>query len=124
MSLSTNDLNSDGLPDLFIGVNAAKPATYEHSSHTTNNTLCLRLPSTALPGTRVTVHMTDGRHQTSEVHTGGGYLSQSAPLSFFGLGDGGIKAVKEIAIKFPNQKEIRRPLSEWTNHGRIYHLEN
>ncbi|MCH1501958.1 MAG: FG-GAP-like repeat-containing protein [Verrucomicrobiales bacterium] len=124
MSLSTNDLNSDGLPDLFIGINAATPATYEHSKTTTNNTLCLRLSSTALPGTRVTVHRKDGTHQTSETHTGGGYLSQSAPLLFFGLGDGGIKAVKEIAIKFPNQKEIRRPLSQLKKEGRIYHIND
>lgn len=120
MSLSTNDLNSDGLPDLLIGINAAKPVTYEHSQATTHNTLCLRLPSTALPGTRVTVHMKDGKRQTAESHTGGGYLSQSAPLLFFGLGDRGTEAVKDIAIKFPNRKEIRRPLSQLKNNVRIY----
>ena len=123
-SLSINDINSDGLPDLFIGINAAKPASYEHSKTTTNQTLCIRLPSTSLPGTRVTVHLKAGTQQTSETHIGGGYLSQSAPLLFFGLRDGGTKAVKEIAVKFPNQKEIRRALYQLKNHGRIYHFNS
>ena len=124
-SLTTTDFNHDGAPDLFIGVNAAEQATLDHSGSTAQNTLCLRLPTNAPPGTRVTVIMKDGSSlpdQTAELHAGGGYLSQSAGLVFFGLGGEGTKAVNEISIQFPNRKTLRKTLSQLEKWGSTYRM--
>ena len=51
----------------------------------------------AAVGSRVSLTSADGTVQTAEVHAGSGYLSQSAPDLFFGLGtDGGAGARLEV----------------------------
>ena len=124
-SLTTTDFNNDGAPDLFIGVNAAEQITFDHAGGTADNTLCLRLPSNTPPGTQVTLTMKDGStlpDQTAEIHAGGGYLSQSARLVFFGTGRNGTKAVKEISIQFPNRKTLSKTLSQLDKSGRTFRI--
>lgn len=124
-SLSTVDLNKDGQPDLFFGVNAATQMVYAHGGSTVGRTLSLSLSVTTPPGTRITVMMDGSKvpDQTVEIHTGGGYLSQSAHQIFFGLGARGTESVKEIAVQLPNQKEERYQLSQLRMTGPAYHIE-
>lgn len=77
-SLTLSDLNKDGAPDLQFGINGKPVRSFQGTS--AGKILAVRLPP--LPGTRVTLK-DEGRAQTAELYTGGGYLSQSAPLLFF-----------------------------------------
>jgi enediyne biosynthesis protein E4 len=97
-ALTATDFNSDGIADLFFGINSAKQIVLQHSGGSTNF-LSLRLPLDAEPGSRVTVTMKNGSTQTAEIYTGGGYLSQSPKLIFFGLGNNKSADVGQVSIK-------------------------
>lgn len=126
-SLTTTDLNDDGMPDFFVGVNSGEQAVFEHSaSPSGNSTLCLRLASQIPPGTQVKVVMKAGSqvpNQTAEFQIGGGYLSQSARLLFFGLGADGLTSVKEIQLQRPGGKMIRRSLSQLEHSGTTFRID-
>jgi hypothetical protein len=125
-SLTTSDFNEDGMPDLVVGINAAKQAVFEHSGNAMGKTLCLRLPPNAPPGTKVTLVSQDATqipNQTAELHSGGGYLSQSANLMFFGLGSYGNEFVKEIRVRSPGGKETVRSISQLRMSGSTYYID-
>ena len=89
-SLAITDLNGDGWPDFVIGVNDGPVQFYENQGTSGNNNLRVRLVGWAgnptCVGARVTVTLSNGIRQTSEVAAGGSYLSQSSPVLTFGLG--------------------------------------
>ncbi|MCB1099170.1 MAG: VCBS repeat-containing protein [Verrucomicrobiae bacterium] len=97
-ALTTADFNHDGMPDLFFGINSGTQVVLQHQG-SPESFLSLRLPHHAHPGSRVTVRMKDGSTQTSETYTGGGYLSQSPSLLFFGLGNHDAGSVEGISIE-------------------------
>ncbi|MDA0812175.1 MAG: ASPIC/UnbV domain-containing protein [Verrucomicrobia bacterium] len=70
----------------------------------------------------MTVTRKDGGRQLIELHAGGGYLSQSPGLFFFGLGTGGLESVKEISVRLPDGKSIRRALSQLEPSGRVFRV--
>ncbi|MGI9241179.1 MAG: CRTAC1 family protein, partial [Verrucomicrobiales bacterium] len=73
-ALTTADHDGDGAPDLHFAINSEPVRSF---SSTAGKTLAVRLP--ALPGTRVSLG-----EQSAELYAGSGYLSQSAPVMFFG----------------------------------------
>lgn len=97
-SLTASDLNQDGVPDLFFGVNSGLQAVFKNNLPK-GNTISFRLPSGTLPGTRLILEMNDGSQQMSELHTGGGYLSQAPMLMFFGMEKKGVKSVEIQGLK-------------------------
>ncbi|MEX2421573.1 MAG: CRTAC1 family protein, partial [Actinomycetota bacterium] len=61
---------------------------------------------TFAPGTVVTAVLADGRRLVREVLAGSSYLSSEDPRVHFGLGD--VTRVRELRVRFPGGKEIRR----------------
>jgi len=103
-ALTTCDLDGDGWADLTVSTNDGPLRVYRNSGATNRFPLAIRLRGTAgnptAVGARVTVVAQDGKQQTSEVEAGGGYLSQSAPTLFFGLGSS--KTAREVLVRWPD----------------------
>jgi hypothetical protein len=76
-SLTVADVNSDGRPDLAVGVADGPVAAFENASVTQPGWLEVRLPASEV-GARVT-----RLGQTQELTSGGGYRSQSPPSLWF-----------------------------------------
>lgn len=97
---ATIDLDGDSHPDLLITQNDDLTVVLRNQSAETG--LCLRLSGPkGNPngiGARVTVHYEDGRASCTELCAGSGYLSQSAPEVYIGLGSA-----------LPERAEIRWP---------------
>ena len=55
------------------------------------------------PGARVTVTLSSGLTQSSELYAGGGYLSQSCNTLTFGLPNG--STVKSVRVRWPDGRE-------------------
>ncbi len=89
-SAVSTDLNADGRPDLVVGVNDGETLAWQRDAARAveGDELGVRLIGLAGNptgiGARITVAGTSGRIQTAEVHAGGGYLSQSSPVAWFG----------------------------------------
>jgi hypothetical protein len=110
-ALTVADLNADGWPDLLIGQNNAVPLAFLHQSQATANRLLkVRLSggkSGSSAGARVTVAMADDRSAVGEIAAGSGYLSQSTPELYFGLGAAGV--AREITVRWPDGTESHHP---------------
>ena len=77
---------------------------FENAHPFPNRTLSVQLRgragnSTCIGG-RVTVTLTDGSKQSTEIYAGGGYLSQSTSVPSFGLG--GTNSVANITVRWPD----------------------
>ncbi|CAN5480277.1 VCBS repeat-containing protein [soil metagenome] len=84
-AVAATDLDGDGRPDLAIATNDGSVLTFLNSS--ASNSLGVRLLGrpgnpTAI-GARLTVSVSGLPDQSTEIHAGGGYLSQSSPTAFF-----------------------------------------
>ncbi len=101
-SLSTVDFNQDGRPDFLAAENNGRLRCFENQS-TSDRFLAIRLkgPKGNRPGygARVALVNQDGSRTTSEITAGSSYLSQSAPIAFFGLGP---EAPKQIQVNWPD----------------------
>ena len=121
-SLTTADLNHDGAPDLFFGVNSGEQIPIEHTGN--DKVVCLRLPFDAKPSLRIKLEMRDGSIHAVESYAGGGYLSQSARCLFFGVGKAGRTEVKRISIA-DGERTHTWTLGELKQLGdRIYTIPN
>ena len=102
-SLTTADLNGDGLLDLVAGVNDDSLAAFEQKGRNQGN-LSLQLRgkngNTLAAGARIDVKFADGTNRSLEVSAGSGYLSQSAPLMNIAVPEGS-KAV-EVEVRWPD----------------------
>ena len=103
-SLSVTDLNDDGWPDLFFGVNDGEIAAFENAGSHLNHMLNVHLQGsqgnpTAI-GAYVTFTLWDGTRQSAEIYAGGGYLSQNTSTLTFGMG--AIPAGGRIAVRWPD----------------------
>ncbi len=101
--LATCDLNRDGWPDLVVTQNDDELLAFTNQRRTGPRPLSVRLRGKSgnpdAVGARVSVVSSDGITRTAEVYAGSGYLSQSAPRLYFGLG--GEAEVMEIRVRWP-----------------------
>jgi hypothetical protein len=79
------DLDGDGRPDVVTAVNRGAIETHLNRQ-SGGKLLSVWLAAAKAPGAMVTVHPDGAPVQTAEYHAGGGYLSQDAPVLYFGLG--------------------------------------
>jgi hypothetical protein len=87
-ALALIDFDADGWPDFFITRNSSPSLAWQNRGIAGHRTLEVRLRGplanrTAI-GARVTVELADGTSQTSDIAAGGGVLSQSSAILYFG----------------------------------------
>jgi hypothetical protein len=108
-ALTVADLNADGLPDVLVAQNNDSPAAFlRQRAATAGRTLKVRVAGSkagSAAGARVTVRLSGGRAVTSEIAAGSGYLSQSTPDVYVGLGPDGI--AEEIVVRWADGTESR-----------------
>ena len=109
-ALAVLDLDEDGWPDFVVTRNNNASLAFRNNSVSGHHSfrVVLRGPAgnpTAV-GARVTVELTDGSTQTSEIQAGSGYFSQSSAACFFGYRD---------AVP-PRRLKIRWPSGATTTH--------
>ncbi|MCP5116852.1 MAG: CRTAC1 family protein [bacterium] len=105
-ALTVADLNGDDWPDFVVAQNSGKTRAFLNGGRAVNRNHMLKLrlagsggnPSGV--GAMVRVTLKSGAVRSAEVYAGGGYLSQSAPALFFGLGTGGV--VSKIEVRWPS----------------------
>ncbi len=95
------DLNRDDRPDLVFGVNdeAWRTLVLNKPAKFLKVTLRGKAGNSTGVGAKVEVLLSSGKKLTSEVYAGAGYLSQSSPDLFFGLGD---STVSSIEVRWPD----------------------
>jgi len=102
-SLVMTDFNHDNHPDFIAAQNNDHTLAFASNPATTRPMLSVRLRGPdGNPqgiGARVTLEDTAGRTQTAELHAAGGYLSQSAPVLFFGLGN---HTPRRLEVRWPD----------------------
>ncbi len=103
-ALAVTDINGDSQPDMLVARNDDSLLAFQRNERRDSKLLSVRLQAAGgaavVCGARVTVHLHDGAQQTAELHAGGGYLSQSAPTLYFGLGKAA--AAKSIEVRWPD----------------------
>ena len=90
-ALAVLDLDHDGWPDFLVSRNNSTTLAFHNNGVTGRHSLRIRLRGPAgnptAVGARITVELTDGSTQTSEIYAGSGYYSQSSATGFFGYPD-------------------------------------
>jgi len=105
-ALTIADLDGDDWPDFVVAQNAGKTRAFLNrgKSVTAHHMLKLRLVGSggnpSAIGAMVRVTMKSGAVRSAEVSGGGGYLSQSAPALYFGLGTSDL--VSKIDVRWPS----------------------
>jgi hypothetical protein len=107
--LAVSDFDGNGWPDFFITRNNDFTLVYLNRGAAGRECFGVSLQGavgnrTAV-GALITVVLADGSSQTAEVHAGGGYLSQSGAVSFFGYPSA--NPPKEIRVRWPSGRETR-----------------
>ncbi|HEX2898254.1 MAG TPA: CRTAC1 family protein, partial [Bacteroidia bacterium] len=104
--LVVGDFDDNGWPDFFITRNNDITLAYLNRGAAGQNCFGVSLhgPKGNVPavGALIKVVMTDGSFQAAEVSAGGGYLSQSGTVSFFGYSP--TNPPKEIRVRWPSGK--------------------
>jgi enediyne biosynthesis protein E4 len=98
-SVTVCDIDADQRPDLLVGINDGFPVAYSNKG---NAKYLVVRPVGMAAGARVSVTDEAGNLQVREVHSGGGYLSQSSSSLFFA--ERGSK-FKTISVRWPNGAE-------------------
>jgi enediyne biosynthesis protein E4 len=109
-ALSVADIDRDGWPDFLVTRNNNSTLAFRNGGVPGRRSLRVLLSGapgnpTAV-GARITVELTDGSTETSEVCAGSGYYSQSTPACFFGYPEG----------TPPRRIRVRWPSGETTEH--------
>lgn len=103
-SLTVTDLNSDHRPDFVVGVNDGPVIAFQNQISNGNRSAAVHLlgkrGNPQAIGARVTLRLSNGAVQSSEVYAGGGYLSQSSATLRFGLGAS--NRIEEIKVRWPD----------------------
>ena len=97
------DLDHDGWPDFVTSRNNATTLAFRNRGIAGRHMFAVRLRGlpgnpTAI-GARITVELSDGVAQTSEVSAGGGYSSQSSAVGFFGYPEG--NPPRRVRVRWP-----------------------
>jgi hypothetical protein len=95
-ALTTTDLNRDGRADFVISRNDDSTMVFQNA-RAEGQPLAIRV---AAVGSRVQIVRADGSVQSAEIHAGSGYLSQSAPVAYFGNAAG--NPIEEIRVRWPD----------------------
>ena len=116
-SLTVTDLNEDGLPDFYVGVNDGEQLAFESDQTKKASILSLQLqgkaPNVDAIGARVRLVRKAGQAaQTQQICAGGGYLSQSSPRLFFGLGEAGRAGIERIEVVWPSNRKTTHKIDE------------
>jgi hypothetical protein len=103
-ALALLDLDRDGWPDFLVTRNNDTTLAFRNQGVAGRNSLRIQLRGPAgnptAVGASISVVLTDGSTQTSEVCAGSGYYSQSSPACFFGWPDS--NPPKLIRVRWPN----------------------
>jgi hypothetical protein len=103
-ALAVLDLDQDGWPDFLVSRNNDTTLAFRNNGVTGRHSLRILLQGSAgnptAVGARITVELTDGSNQTSEVYAGSGYYSQSTAACFFGYPDA--NPPKKIRVRWPS----------------------
>jgi hypothetical protein len=75
-----------------------------------NNCASEKIPP-AKAGARATARMSDGSVQTAEVHSGGGYLSQSVPIGYFSPRKAA--SIESIEVRWPDGAQTVHENDGW-----------
>ncbi|MFT7462829.1 MAG: hypothetical protein ACI9EF_001171 [Pseudohongiellaceae bacterium] len=109
--LALGDLDGDGWSDLAVGMNNGpmRLLTRHPARANTGTNLTVRLSGKPgnpnAVGARVTLRGEGLPTQTIEVQAGAGYLGQSSPTLFFGVGldlEAAAKRVHQLTVRWPN----------------------
>jgi hypothetical protein len=110
-ALTVGDLNGDGRQDVLIAQNNDTPvAFFGQRAPGSGRLLKVRVTggkTGSAAGARVTVNLAGGRRAVGEIAAGSGYLSQSMPEMYVGLGEAGVAA--EIVVRWADGTETRHP---------------
>ena len=102
-AVAVADYDGNGWPDFFITRNNDITLVYLNRGVPGRNSFGVALHGGAgnptAVGALITVQLADGSTQTSEVRAGGGYLSQSSAVCFFGYPLN--NPPKEIRVRWP-----------------------
>ena len=103
-ALALLDLDQDGWPDFLISRNNDTALAFRNNGVPGRRSLRIQLRGAAgnptAVGARVTLELADGSSQSSEVHAGSGYYSQSSSACFFGWPDG--NPPRELRVRWPD----------------------
>jgi hypothetical protein len=103
-ALAVLDLDRDGWPDFLVTRNNNSALAFRNAGVPGRRSFSVRLRAAAgnptAVGARITVELSDGSSQTSEVHAGSGYYSQSTPDCFFGYPEGA--PPRRIRVRWPS----------------------
>jgi enediyne biosynthesis protein E4 len=120
-SLSVTDLDSDGRPDYVAAENHGPLLAFKNLAHE-NPFISFRLKgpkgNPAGIGTRLVLGYSDGTTTLSEIYGGSGYLSQSSPNAFFGIGD---RRPESLTVTWPDGKVQTELLSNTASGVRQVH---
>ena len=98
------DLDHDGWPDFLVSRNNNTTLAFHNNGVPGRHSLRILLRGAAgnptAVGARITVALTDGSAQTSEVCSGSGYYSQSTAACFFGYPDS--NPPKSVRVRWPS----------------------
>jgi len=113
-ALTTLDLNADGWPDFLLSRNNSTTLAFRNNGVSGRRSLCIKLRGPAgnptAIGARITVQLTDGSTETSEVYCGSGYYSQSDAACFFGYANA--NPPKHLEIRWPSGKTTHPSLPQ------------
>jgi hypothetical protein len=101
------DLNGDGLPDFLVSRNNSRTIAFQNNGQPGHKSLRISLRGrggnpTAV-GSRLTLQLSDGTTETSEIYSGGGYSSQSTAACFFGYPES--NPPQKLKVRWPSGKE-------------------
>jgi len=112
-ALAVIDLDQDGWPDFLVTRNGAATMAWRNRGVQGHRSLGVRLSGVAGNrtgiGARVRLELSDGTAQTTEIHAGSGYYSQSSPLCFFGYPED--KPPRRLSVRWPDGVTSEHPLS-------------
>jgi hypothetical protein len=120
-ALGVFDFDGDGWPDFFITRNNDRSLLYRNGGLPDRHSFAIALKGPKSNGTaigaRITVALTDGTTQTSEVVAGSGYLSQSSAAPFFGYTEASPPC--EIRVRWPDGFKSVHPWPGWKPRIRL-----
>ncbi len=111
-ALAVLDLDQDGWPDFLVTRNNDTTLAFRNQPKAGHNSLGIRLRGPAgnptAVGARITVELSDGSSQTTEVYAGSGYYSQSSAECFFGYLDS--TPPRRIRVRWPSGSTSEHPV--------------
>jgi hypothetical protein len=103
-ALAVLDLDQDGWPDFVVSRNNRPTLAFRNHGVAGHHSLRVVLKgpagNPAAVGARLTLELKDGTTQTTEVHAGSGYYSQSSAACFFGYPDA--NPPKTVHVHWPS----------------------